>query len=263
VVTSDQGGGRDGGGPGLDPHLDFEIDDLASALQLDGHRDPGDSAVSVADADIEEIVDPPEEPTHPQRLYVTVEGRVHPVTKDRFVIGRVSSQCDLAIIDANVSRQHCAIERREGFYVIVDLGSTNGIELDGRKVDNHPIANGEVFVLSGHRVACSFEPPAVEAPAPVRAATQPASATGRLVPVPRALAREPEPEPEPDEEPEPETVEPAGFEQRVEIRLAALAEEVAQLRAGMHHVIARLESLKGVDALAQLIQRRLQAAKRR
>jgi hypothetical protein len=254
--------------------LDFEIDDLAAALQLSSHEDPedddGEETLLADDADIEEldeIVEVPDEPTSPRHrlrgdtLYLVVDGRVHTVTKDRFVIGRVSAQCDLTIVDANVSRQHCAIERRHGIFHVTDLGSTNGVEIDGKKVDDHPIESGDVLVLSGHRIECSFEPPAIEAPpnvvlAPVAPAPSPTAVTGRLAAVaPEPAAPPPAPEPELELEPEDEH---RSFEARMELRLAALAQDVASLRAGMEHLVRYVESLKGVDALAQFIQRRLQ-----
>ncbi len=121
-------------------------------------------------------------------LYLKVEGQVGKVDQDRFVIGRVSKMCDLAIIDVNISRQHCAVERREGKYYIVDLGSTNGVQLDGVRVDNHEIAEGDVFVLSGHEMRASFfaplpdSRPAEASRAPVSEPLSPA-VTGRHEPV--------------------------------------------------------------------------------
>ncbi len=253
--------------------LDIDIEDFAAALQRsrtveDQPDDPLDEeeeedehelvedAELVGDGDIEELdvnADPPEEPTHPRRLYLLVDGRVHVVAKDRFVIGRVSAQCDLAIIDANVSRQHCAIERREGIFYVTDLGSTNGVQVEGVRVDDHPIEHGQVLVLSGHRIECSFEPPALEpVPVPVVAATsvRPTDVTGRLPTVPQ----EPEPEPEPELE--------LDFEGRVEQRLAAIADDIAALRSTMQQLAKQIESLKGVDALAQLIQKRVQERRR-
>lgn len=272
--------------PPAAPDLDFDIDDLASALQLDAPRKRPKVDETSGDAGIEElddILEVAEDPTHPRKLYVVVEGRVYAVTSERFVIGRVSSQCDLAIIDANVSRQHCAIERRDGLYFVTDLGSTNGIEIDGERVDNHPIEDGDVFVISGHRIECSFDAPVLDAAisvvepvGSVAPLPSPAGVTGRLAAVPRAplRVREPEPEPEPELvpepdlqlEPEPEPIgdrgESSAFETRVELRLAAMCEDIAALRTATQKLVEHVEALKGVDALAQLIQRRLSQAKR-
>lgn len=263
------------------PELDFDVDALAAALQAPAPRNDVAEEGDVGGGDdladdieeLDELLEVPEDPTHPRRLYLVVDGRVHAVTTERFVIGRVSSQCDLAIIDANISRQHCAIERRDGLFFVVDLGSTNGIVVDGVRVDDHPIADGDVLVLSGHRVECSFELPDLEPadalPEEVAAPSLVAVAvTGRLAAVP--IARAPqgptqsptqthfEPEPEPElPPPEPET-----FEERVELRLASMAADLASLTSAVQRLVEQVEALKGVDALAKVIQRRLEQSKR-
>jgi len=244
----------------VDPDLSLDIDDLAAALQLDARRS---DALELADEDdieeLEELDDLADEHTSPRSLFLEVDGRHYTVAQDRFVIGR--AQCDLAIIDANISRQHCVIERRDGRFVVKDLGSTNGIEIAGKRVPEHVIEDGDVFVLSGHRVRCSFEPFEREAPVPDEPPPRAASTiavTGRLAPVPTEAA--PVVEPTPIEPATP--AEPTTFEERVEQRLADIAEEVAQLRMAVQHLVGRFAGLEGIDALAQVIQRRLQAAKR-
>ncbi len=274
------------------PDLDFDVDALAAALQtpaprvaavatldddpLDGDDDlrlPADAgdAEELGDdiEELDELLELPEDPTHPRRLYLVVDGRVHAVTTERFVIGRVSSQCDLAIIDANISRQHCAIERRDGLFFVVDLGSTNGIVVDGVRVDDHPIADGDVLVLSGHRVECSFELPELEpadaVPDEVAAPSSVAAAvTGRLAAVPIARPPQTPPQPQTQFEPEPElpAPEPETFEERVELRLASMAADLATLTAAVQRLVEQVEALKGVDALAKVIQRRLEQSKR-
>lgn len=257
----------------LDLDLDAQIDDLAAELQfddaddLDGEDDLADDAdIEELDPDLDELAEALPEIPEPRRLYLELDGRVHVVEKERFVIGRVSGQSDLAIIDANVSRQHCAIESRDGEFFVKDLGSTNGIEINGHRVDDHRIHEGEVLVLSGHEIRCTFTPPVVAIepqgvvlPDPSRRHTP--VLTGHFPPIPSDLAPEPEPEPAPEPEPEPEAEWPESFEERVELRLHLLATEVAELRIAVRDLMASLDALK-VDALAQLIQNRLHQAKR-
>lgn len=264
---------RDATGEVPGPDIDLGVDDLAAGLQVVARRrDVHDEEIEELD-ELDDLVEVADEQAHPRTLWIALDGRVHAVDKERFVIGRVSAQCDLAIIDANISRQHCAIERVLGVYYVRDLGSTNGVQVEGTRVDDHPIREGDVLVLSGHRLECSFEAPVVEAP-PVAAAVHlgvgtpsPHALTGRHAPLPPLLVEEPEGDLDPDGEIDPlepgTEVGPAptAFEARVEQRLVALAEEVATLRNGMDRVIAKLEALKNIDALAQLIQRRVQQAK--
>jgi len=138
--------------------LDFEELDSIAELQIDEvHDSPGAQDAPAA----QDMTEPlkVEAPAAPPVLYLRLDGVVSAVDQERFVIGRVSKSCDLVIVDANVSRQHCAIERRGDGYYIVDMGSTNGIELDGVRIDNHRIAEGNILVLSGHRVSATFIEP--------------------------------------------------------------------------------------------------------
>jgi pSer/pThr/pTyr-binding forkhead associated (FHA) protein len=64
------------------------------------------------------------------------------LTGDRAVIGR-SRECDIQVADPNVSRQHAELRREGGGFVIVDLGSTNGIEVNGRKVKRASLDTGD------------------------------------------------------------------------------------------------------------------------
>ncbi|HEY2771005.1 MAG TPA: DUF3662 and FHA domain-containing protein [Solirubrobacteraceae bacterium] len=50
-------------------------------------------------------------------------------------LGR-SRQCEVVIDDPNVSRRHAEIRPRGGSWVLIDLGSTNGSCLNGRRIEN-------------------------------------------------------------------------------------------------------------------------------
>lgn len=82
-----------------------------------------------------------------QRLYVKV-----PIVN----IGRADYN-DLVVPDDSVSSQHAKLTRREGVWILTDLGSTNGTLVDGEKVSGDvPIAPG-AFVRFGD-VQLVFEP---------------------------------------------------------------------------------------------------------
>ena len=93
-------------------------------------------------------------------LYLCYESQWYVVDQDQFVIGRGAKYSDLPIKDANISRRHCAIVRRGADYFIKDLGSTNGIEYGGERVDNHKITEGSTYFLCDHKLEFSFTAPA-------------------------------------------------------------------------------------------------------
>lgn len=52
------------------------------------------------------------------------------------VIGR-SSKCDVVVPHEGMSRLHCQIEVENGEVFVTDLGSTNGVSIDGQKIEPH------------------------------------------------------------------------------------------------------------------------------
>lgn len=91
-------------------------------------------------------------------LVLCFEGHWYLIDQDQFIIGRGSKFSDLPIKDANISRRHCAIVRRNGEYFIKDLGSTNGIMHDGQRVDDHVIEDGDIFYVTNHRLRFWYRP---------------------------------------------------------------------------------------------------------
>lgn len=62
----------------------------------------------------------------------TWQGRSQTFSRD-FVVGR-DDDCALQISDPMVSRHHVKFEQVNGHWQIVDMGSANGTELDGKKI---------------------------------------------------------------------------------------------------------------------------------
>jgi hypothetical protein len=69
-----------------------------------------------------------------QTALLLLEGRRMVVGPAGLTLGR-SRQCDVVLADPNVSRQHAEIRPRGGSWVLSDLGSTNGSQLNGRRID--------------------------------------------------------------------------------------------------------------------------------
>ena len=60
--------------------------------------------------------------------------------------------CDIVLDDRNVSRRHAEIRRRGPVVVLVDLDSTNGTIVNGRRVREHPLADGDRITLGNSRL---------------------------------------------------------------------------------------------------------------
>jgi hypothetical protein len=80
----------------------------------------------------------------------------HIIDKEQFIIGRGAKSSDLAIRDGNVSRKHAAVVRRNGAYYIKDLGSTNGIDFQGTRIDNKKIEEGDVFSICEYQLRFTY-----------------------------------------------------------------------------------------------------------
>ncbi len=89
-------------------------------------------------------------------LYLIFNNERIPIDKDQFILGRGSKTSDLAIKDGNISRKHAAVIRRNGVYYIKDLGSTNGIDYKGMRIDNKRIDEGDVFHLCDYELKFTF-----------------------------------------------------------------------------------------------------------
>jgi hypothetical protein len=90
-------------------------------------------------------------------LYLVFDNQKYRIDKDQFIIGRGTKSSDLPIKDGNISRKHAAVIRRNGTYFIKDLGSTNGIDFKGMRIDNKRIEEGDVFHLCDYELRFTFK----------------------------------------------------------------------------------------------------------
>jgi pSer/pThr/pTyr-binding forkhead associated (FHA) protein len=75
----------------------------------------------------------------------------------RLSIGR-GEECDLALSDADASREHAEIERDLDGVLVRDLGSKNGLEVNGRKVKEKRLKDRDEIAIGG--TVLVFEDPA-------------------------------------------------------------------------------------------------------
>ena len=74
----------------------------------------------------------------------------------RVTIGR-SRDCDVTLDDANVSRRHAELRREGATWVVADLGSTNGVKVNGHRVSEQPLQPGDEITLGIERLTFEVE----------------------------------------------------------------------------------------------------------
>jgi hypothetical protein len=83
---------------------------------------------------------------HEARATLRLGSTRHDLGGDRVVLGR-SRECDITLDDPNASRRHAEIRRENGAFWIVDLGSTNGVEVNGERVDRARLAHSDTILI--------------------------------------------------------------------------------------------------------------------
>ena len=77
---------------------------------------------------------------------LVVDGRRYTLTGNVTTIGR-SSASDVTLDDASASRNHAELRRRGGKTVLVDLDSTNGTLVNGKRVREAPLRTGDRITI--------------------------------------------------------------------------------------------------------------------
>ena len=90
-------------------------------------------------------------PESREELVIVHDGQRTPIEAAVVQIGRAPS-CDIVLDDRNVSRRHAEIRRRGPVVVLIDLDSTNGTIVNGRRVREHPLADGDRITLGNSRL---------------------------------------------------------------------------------------------------------------
>jgi FhaA, N-terminal domain/FHA domain len=87
----------------------------------------------------------PAEPGIEREVVVLVVGdERNEVRKRRTVIGR-SRECDIQLSDPNVSRRHAELRQEGSAFWLVDLDSTNGVEVNGHRVRRQKLEDGDTI----------------------------------------------------------------------------------------------------------------------
>jgi hypothetical protein len=77
---------------------------------------------------------------------LTLDGNRHEIDKRRVVLGR-SKDCDIQLADPNISRRHAELRQDGSAYWLVDLDSTNGVLVNGRKTARAKLESGDTITI--------------------------------------------------------------------------------------------------------------------
>lgn len=72
----------------------------------------------------------------------TDDGRQYRLKNGVMTIGRLST-ADIMLDDPNVSRHHAELHPLGDTYQLIDLGSTNGCKVNGRRIERHVLSDGD------------------------------------------------------------------------------------------------------------------------
>jgi pSer/pThr/pTyr-binding forkhead associated (FHA) protein len=106
----------------------------------------------------------------PAQLVALGEGPSILIDKPILLLGR-HPECDIQIDSRKISRRHCCIAQVNDYLVVRDLDSTNGIRINGQRVTEGRLRDGDEVTIGGSRFRVSWTdevrpPPRAAAPAP-------------------------------------------------------------------------------------------------
>lgn len=82
-------------------------------------------------------------------------GDVVPLIQDVMTIGRRES-CDIRLNYQNVSGTHAELSFRNGVWYIRDLGSTNGVKVNGERTLRRPLRPGDEISVANHKYTIQY-----------------------------------------------------------------------------------------------------------
>ena len=80
------------------------------------------------------------------RAALVLAGTRHEVERPVLTLGR-ARECDIVVDDPSVSRRHAELRRGPGGFTLVDLSSTNGTQVNGKKIEQAEVADGDRIML--------------------------------------------------------------------------------------------------------------------
>jgi len=96
-------------------------------------------------------------------IFAGQEQRVCQLDKPKLVVGREPS-CDVPIDNLGISRQHCAFLSKGEAFIVQDLGSSNGTYVNGVKVTERFLNDGDEVIIGKYTLKFKNEQQTAAAP---------------------------------------------------------------------------------------------------
>ena len=74
------------------------------------------------------------------------------LARDEIYVGRAADSNDVVLDDGQVSRRHASIKRNGQEFMLIDLNSANGTFINGQRVKEHLLRNGDSFSISRYAI---------------------------------------------------------------------------------------------------------------
>ncbi|HEY8505699.1 MAG TPA: FHA domain-containing protein [Gemmataceae bacterium] len=79
-----------------------------------------------------------------------------PLHRARLVVGR-REKCDICLRFSNISGTHCELIFKDGYWMIRDLNSTNGVKVNNERVTQRPLRPGDEVSIAHHRYTIQYD----------------------------------------------------------------------------------------------------------
>jgi len=86
-------------------------------------------------------------------------GDAIPLISEVMTIGRRKT-CDICLNFQNISGSHCELTLKNGVWHLRDLGSTNGVKVNGEKTHRRPLRPGDEISVANHKYTIQYQLPA-------------------------------------------------------------------------------------------------------
>jgi predicted component of type VI protein secretion system len=83
-------------------------------------------------------------------------GDAVPLDHETMTIGRRKT-CDIQLDFANISGTHAELSFRNGIWHVRDMGSTNGVKVNGERTLRRPLRPGDEIGIANHRYTIQYQ----------------------------------------------------------------------------------------------------------